>query len=175
MRVFAAIDLPVDIRESISEKAAEFKIKGITIVDKEVLHITLHFFGEMEEHDARRIEKTMKDLHADNFEVSIKGLSLFSPARPRVIFANVNDGSKEVTDLHKQLNGALGLQDKEAYIPHVTLARIRRIFDTGEITARIRKYSDYDFGSFTATSMALKRSTLTSDGPIHRTIAEIKL
>ncbi len=175
MRVFAAIELPSDIRENISALSQEFNLNGITLVGNEVLHITLHFFGEIEEQEAHRIEMAMRTTRTGNFEVGLRGISAFTPQRPRTIFVNVAQGNTEITGLHARLNDALGIEDRTDYIPHVTIARVRNAFNMQEISRRISEYSDYDFGSFAATSMVLKRSTLTGSGPIHKTICEVKL
>ena len=55
MRLFLAIDIPENLKEEVAKFQEQFKIKGIKLVEKENLHITVKFLGEVDEEKLKEI------------------------------------------------------------------------------------------------------------------------
>ncbi|PIN83667.1 RNA 2',3'-cyclic phosphodiesterase, partial [Candidatus Micrarchaeota archaeon CG11_big_fil_rev_8_21_14_0_20_47_5] len=87
MMLFFAVELPDEVRERIFEAGRELEGKGISLVKKENLHITLKFIGEKSEHDAREIIKKASEISFESFSVRVVGVGAFPNERnARVIW-----------------------------------------------------------------------------------------
>jgi 2'-5' RNA ligase len=177
MRLFTAIDLPEEVKNSILEKSSELAAPGINLVKKEALHLTFHFFGERTEDDARLICKALSKIKWSGFSISLEGIGAFNSNFIRVIFVKVKEGSEEVVKLYKELSASIDKEgipyEKEQYIPHITIARVK-FADRSKLLSFIEKYKEYNFGSFKVESFYLIKSTLTSSGPIYEKLYEFK-
>lgn len=180
MRTFIAIDFPGDVLEKIvkivSFLRSQTPEKALKWVDKDNLHLTLKFLGEIREDILPDIQSIMT--HAlqgrDAFKISIGRLGMYpNHNNPRVVWLGV---SAEETLFTIQRKLDLALQDasipseKRAYSPHLTIARLRRDTDSttirlvGETLSQIKVDSP---GSFFVRQIRLYQSQLTSAGPIY--------
>jgi len=179
MRAFIALEVPEEIKEKIEELQKEFGSEGIVLVKKEAMHITLQFLGNIGEVDVAKVREAMQEIGSAPFEVRLVGLSCFTPEFIKVVFAKVTAGSEELVEIYKELADALkekGLAfEKEEYIPHLTLARVKRVRNKDALVSAINKHSALDLGSFTASGISLKESILTPEGPVYNTLYELKL
>lgn len=178
MRAFTAIDIPEGVKGRIGSVASEFHAQNVTLVSQEQLHITLHFLGEVREGKVDILEKSMGQHNFSRFNVSIKGLSYFSPGRPRVIFADVAENAVRISEIYATLADAFikaGLYLRhEPYVPHITLARVKDRADAVWLLGQIKKYANHEFGSFEVGSVVLRKSVLTGAGPQYEDLYKLK-
>jgi 2'-5' RNA ligase len=69
-------------------------------------------------------------------------------------------------------------EEKRAFSPHLTLARIPVQHDcklVNQVYERLLAYNREEFGNMTVNQVTLFQSTLTRDGPIYHSLAEIPL
>ena len=66
----------------------------------------------------------------------------------------------------------LGFFSDKPFKPHITVFRIKK--KIGDITKELDKQKTIDFGRQEVTSIKLKKSELTSNGPIYSDLEEIK-
>ncbi|MCL5419836.1 MAG: RNA 2',3'-cyclic phosphodiesterase [Candidatus Marsarchaeota archaeon] len=175
MRAFAAIDIPDAVKDRIIDASRYFSFRGVTLVKREALHITLGFFGEVGERMAAEIAKAMDGIHCSSFEARVHGISYFKPRRIRVIYAGISDGAGRITEVHDALLGKLGIGDPERFVPHATIGRIRGMQDRKAFLEIASEYEDYDFGSFEVGSIVLKTSTLTPNGSVYEELHKSEL
>lgn len=101
------------------------------------LHITLHFFGETEPEQKKRILEVLPEVFKKQppVPVRLEGLDAFpEKEEPRIIFADVHsDSFPLLMPLQSRVVEALaqaGFQTGERlYRPHVTLCRIKRVHE----------------------------------------------
>ena len=175
MRLFVAVDIPVnsDIEGVVNYVKKSGKVKA---VERENLHITLKFLGEVSEDklpDIKNcIEKSCKDFK--KFSIKLKGLGAFpSLSRPRVIWIGVDDGKDVLSEIMRRLDVCfqkLGFKKEKSYVPHMTIARVK-----GFIKLDPRPYLKKDFGPVMIEEIKLKKSTLTPKGPIYDDIFVLEL
>jgi 2'-5' RNA ligase len=174
-RAFIAVDIPSGIKDSIINVAKRIGADGIKAVGIEQIHITLFFLGYMSLGQIEEVKGILSRLSYGRFGVSLCGVGSFSAERPRVIFARINNGAKELNDIYELLSPMLSKVAKleeRGFSPHVTLARLKR-FDRSTIEAAnsfISRYKNEDFGDFLCSEVRLKRSVLTSEGAVHSDI-----
>jgi 2'-5' RNA ligase len=172
VRAFIAVDIPSEIRERMARAAEELGSDGIRVVAADQMHITLFFLGYIDEAQVDSAKEVMSGIGSGRFNISLHGMGTFAMKRPRVIFANISSGAKELNDIHERVSSSLPAMmklEREEFAPHLTVARLKR-FDgvtTGRARDFIGKYKDADFGSFECRDIRLKRSVLTEEGAVH--------
>jgi 2'-5' RNA ligase len=176
MRCFVAVEVPEEIKEKIAEAQKEFASFDAKLVEKQNLHFTLKFLGEISNEQKKKTEQILSNL-ADNtssFTVLLSGMSAF-PSLSYIRVVWIGAVSDNLLNLHKTVAEALnGKQEKEAR-PHLTVARIRSPRNKETIARIIKRYEKESFGTMTVDKIKLKKSTLTPRGPIYEDVGVFEL
>jgi 2'-5' RNA ligase len=180
MRAFLAIEVPEEIRNRLYEAAKEFKNEDTSIVHEDGMHITLKFFGEIDNSEMVMIEDAMDRVDMRRFRIEIRGIGIFNPDFLKVAYAIVSEGESEIKALKKKIDNALndagiGTRDEHEFSAHVTLARFKRKPNGNRILSILDKYKNASFGSFEISKFALKKSTLTKEGSVYETLRDFNL
>ena len=177
VRTFIAIDLTPEVRERM--RGPQGALAGcrarLTVVKPPSIHITLKFLGEVDEKTLRRIKEVLSALRFEPFEITLGGVRGNPPTLPRVIWSEARDGggSRRLFGLVEEALVPLGIpKEKRAYTPHATLARVKR-FDPSLLPV-LKSLEAEEFGSCTVSSVKLKKSTLTPEGPIYEDLLEVR-
>ena len=99
-------------------------------VERENIHLTLRFLGEIPVALIDEIYKVMLSVKAEPFEIEIRGVGAFPRiTSPRVIWIGVVEGADKLKEIHKQLETGLrklGIRpDSKGFEPHITIARVK--------------------------------------------------
>ena len=184
IRVFIAVDIEDPLILSRLERFKEALLAtGVPMkpVETQNIHLTLRFIGEIPRWRVEEIEKSvLSTIRGEPFRVVLKGVGAFpTPSRPRVIWVGVEEGAEELKKYRDTIEEGLrklGLPpERQSFVPHITLARIKGSRNIHALTRLIHEYGDYEFGSFTVEAIRLKKSTLTRHGPIYETLWEARL
>lgn len=126
-RYFTAIDLPEETKKSIYSYFYPILTKYFygSFTTEEKLHITLVFLGNIE------IKKEFVDFIKRlkiSYDIIIKGVDAFPDLKnPQVLYAKVNNDLGPIT---KRISEFIGIRNKQEFIPHITLCRIKKIKET---------------------------------------------
>lgn len=149
-------------------------------VEKENIHLTLRFLGEIPVALIDEIYKVLLNVKAKPFEIEIKGLGAFPrTSNPRVIWVGVVKGVEELKNIHKQIESGLrklGIRpDTKGFEPHITIARVKSGRNKSKLVKILNQLADVELGVMKVTNIRLKQSILTFKGPIYKTLREVKL
>lgn len=176
-RLFICIWIPEHIKENIYRfeellKTLPMKAK---FVEKENLHLTLTFLGNVRENKIDEIKiKLDKLANFGRFHVKLSGLKVIpSENYIRVIGIDVVDEKNKLIDLIKYVGENIGGSFHEK--TKMTLCRVKNIKNKIEIKKFIESNKNVNFGEFIVDKVSLVKSTLTKNGPIYENIYEIKL
>ncbi|CAB3288339.1 RNA 2',3'-cyclic phosphodiesterase [Methanocaldococcus lauensis] len=172
MRLFIAIDIPEELKEKIATFQKQIKMKGIKLVEKENLHITVKFLGDVDENLLSKILDL--DLSIKPIKIKLNQLNVFPNMNYiRVIWIGAYGENliKIFEDVDKKLAN-LGFKKEREYVPHLTIGRVKFIENKKQLKNKIEKFKDIDFGEFEAKKLKLYKSTLTPSGPIYEVIKE---
>ncbi|WP_169302151.1 RNA 2',3'-cyclic phosphodiesterase [Aeropyrum pernix] len=182
VRVFIAVDIedPIVVgrlarlRDSIAHTGVPMKT-----VEDENFHITLRFIGEVSEPVAAEIGERLASIRFERFRIELRGLGAFPrPDRPRVVWVGVGGGAGElrrIRDEVERILTSMGFSpEKQEFHPHVTLARIKGARNLPALVKLLREMGDVEVGSVEVSSIRLKQSILTRQGPIYKTLYEVK-
>ena len=128
LRLFVGIELPESLRETLSAVREDYM--GAHWHEPEQLHLTLNFIGGVNEECARRMAAALVDVPSSRFSLRVEGVGYFgTPQRPSVFWAGLAP-SVQLRQLQKAVEQRLlplGLMvEDRPYIPHITLARVKK-------------------------------------------------
>ncbi len=176
-RVFSAVDIEEEEVLNKLEKIRDRLDLGFSPVKKENMHLTLEFFENVDDSEARKIESAMSNVDVEPFEMEIQGLGAFpSEDYIRVVWAGVN--SHKIFDLHKQVKlHDVSSDNKHEFKPHITLLRVKDVSQEKKKKLKrvIDEHRDESFGKVKVDSLKLFESLRTGKGSNYREISEFKL
>ena len=150
----------------------------LKIVNPQNIHLTIRFLGDVYSPMIDQIHEEMKKLVFSPFQIEIKGIGAFpKPAYPRVVWAGIRNGAKELKNVFEQLEPRLrdlGFQsDNKGFSSHLTIARVRSGRNKAKLAELINELMDYDFGTVKSGKFKLIKSDLTPKGPIYTNLKEV--
>lgn len=168
MRCFLAIELNENIKEKLEELKSQFKMKGIKLVEKENLHITVKFLGDIDDKMVKKIKNL--DLSIEPIKSDIKYVGVFPNENyMRVIWIGATNLIPVFKEIDKKLS-ELGFKKEKDYVPHITIGRVKYIGDKKILKSKIDKYKNIELGTLEVKSIVLMKSELTKEGPIYNVI-----
>lgn len=123
LRLFAAIPVPEEIADRLM--SLEVDVPGASWRLPEQYHLTLRFFGEIDEALARDLDQELGEIVEAPFEIRLSGAGSFGGKEPNAIWAGVAP-SPALTRLASACERAArdtGLApESRKFTPHITLA-----------------------------------------------------
>ena len=129
VRTFIAIDLSPEVREEIGKIQADLRQcrAKLTLVNPEIIHITVKFLGEVDEKDIAVIARVLDEIHLEPFTIAVTGVGVNNPRSPRVIWADIAP-AEACRTLNERVEAALAplgfRRERRPYTPHATIARV---------------------------------------------------
>ena len=127
MKLFSAIKIPPHLAAQIER--LQKGVSGARWSAPEKLHITLAFYGEVDEDYAEILDMELARKPFSSFKLSLGAAGHFGKSEPHSIWLDVN-ASDELLALHQHAKHAArraGIKiEARNYKPHVTLAYLRR-------------------------------------------------
>lgn len=184
IRSFLAIELPKTIIEKIRELQADLKHARADVrwVGPEKIHLTLKFFGNIEESKVEEIIQAIEESvgQTSSFSLRVRGTGAFPHLKgPRVIWMGLLDEKGILVPLQKQLERNLEkvgfAAEKRSFQPHLTLGRVNSSRGKDELIWRVEKHQEEEFGGFGVEKVVLVKSDLRPTGPIYTALREVRL
>ena len=184
MRTFIAIELSEEIRKVLAQVRSHLCYAGADVkwVKEENIHLTLKFLGEISEDRVSQISSILDDIGkwTKPFEITLKDIGVFPKTdHPRVIWAGLDKGIKESTELAVKIDKALsgiGFQEEtRPFAAHLTIGRVRSQKNKEALQEKIVNYQFSAISLQSVNSVVLFKSTLTPKGPIYSKIHETRL
>jgi len=174
-RLFVAIRPPSHVRGLLL--AAMGGISGARWQSDGQLHLTLRFIGEVDRHMAGDVHAALGGIHHPVFEIAVSGIGTFDRrGQPETVWAGVTP-LEPLKALHKKVDQALarvGVEpDQRAYLPHITLARLKR--SSGHVRNLIQSSGGLTGPPFLVDHFALFESQLTPEGAAYAEIERYSL
>jgi len=188
MRAFIAIELPDEVRRGLSRLRRELQRdehRFVKWVDPEAIHLTLKFLGNIPSRRvteiARAIEVAAKATAP--FELDVSGLGVFPNLRQvRVLWVGIGGEVDRLKELQRGIDTeltALGFaREDRAFVPHLTLARVRQGASPSERTSLAELFNTAVFEDryeAKVETVSLMRSQLTPAGAIYSRLSEAVL
>ncbi|ACB40485.1 RNA 2',3'-cyclic phosphodiesterase [Pyrobaculum neutrophilum] len=175
VRAFIAVDIdsPEVVRrvEQIQREVLGLGV-DVKLVERENLHITLRFLGEVPQGRINDIARALAALKHQRFEIRLVGLGVFPHmASPRVLWVGVAQGAEELTRLANAVRAAVDKyaehREERDFTPHLTIGRVKSGRNVDKLRELVERHKNTEFGAAVVDKVKLKRSVLTPRGPIY--------
>ncbi|MGC8479514.1 MAG: RNA 2',3'-cyclic phosphodiesterase [Candidatus Micrarchaeia archaeon] len=177
MRCFLAIDIPENIKNNINIIQDKLYKKDLVLVNKDLLHITIKFFRNIDIKVADEIFRNLQDFDFKIFDISLNGFDYFRFNNDSgILFININKNSENLSLLYEELERRCFFDysnSHEKFIPHLTVARIKKF--NLQLVEQIKEFNNFEFGSFQIKRLSFKKSTLTNKEPIYEELRSFDL
>jgi 2'-5' RNA ligase len=165
----------VAVGEELRKTRADQKIVG-----RDNLHFTVKFLGEVSEDTVKEVDRRLRGLMLSSFDVRVMGVGAFPDKRqPRVVWAGAARESEQAIDgAASTVIGALvglGKPDDHEFHAHITLSRVRSPLNGAALISFLQLNAGRDIGATRITSLKLKSSVLSPDGPSYADVREYAL
>ena len=176
MRLFIALDLPWEIRQTLAGFA--FNLQGARWVPAQNMHVTLRFIGKASRLQAEEIDHALAAIRAPGFPLTLAGAGWFEKGgRVTSLWIGV-DRNPALLHLQSKIETALrriGLPpERRRYAPHVTLARMD--MPVGPRFAEfVQSHNLYRSPPIEVGHMTLFSSHLSDDHPAYTAEVEYEL
>lgn len=177
VRAFFAVDVK---DESVVRNILSFQNEllrggdGLKPVEPENLHITLLFLGEISDFEVKLAADTLNSVESRPFELEFRGAGYFpGGSRINVVWVGVKSGVEELKKINEQLRKKLSSLrlENEKFTPHLTVCRVKFIKNKNLLLETISKNYSTEFGKQLVDRIVLKKSQLTSSGPVYSDLA----
>ena len=101
-------------------------------IPPENIHLTLSFLGNISDQDIPNIIQSLKNCNTFKyFKIKIESTGVFPSVNfPKILWTGISNGVDELTSLQTYIEKSVRkykeINRKEKFIPHITIARIRR-------------------------------------------------
>jgi len=168
-RLFVAIDLPESTRQLLA--SLDPHIRGVRWIDPAQMHLTLAFFGDVEDDIELALREKLGAIDFGAFFLPVVGVGTFSAkGAPKIIWIAVGKAHPHLFQIHKRVHEAAlaaGLEPElRPWHPHITIARCRDVAPQS-LRNFLKANADLDAGMFRVEAFHLYSSKLTPAGPIH--------
>lgn len=187
MRVFAAVELPEEVRARIAA-AARSLLEGVRAakpVREENLHVTVRFVGEVAAAAVDPLCAAVRDAAASvaKGRASARGVGAFPNARrPRVVWVGLDDAGAVLASVESAISARLTplgwRREERPFSAHVTVARMREgARDLGPLPARLEAAAReaQEFGAVPVDAVTVFQSELGSSGSRYTALARFPL
>ena len=182
IRAFLAIDLDEDLKPKINSLIKEFqkidtKIKYVELVN---LHLTLKFFGDIDENGLNSLENAISNVVCNfkPFNIQIKKCGSFpNKNRINVIWVGIDDDTilKQLHDKLDEEFKKLGFDKDKKFSTHLTIGRMKTAKNKAQVRTTIEENEEIEIGEMEVNKFTLKKSTLTPSGPIYEDLKVFEL
>ena len=182
-RLFIAIK--IDPTEEMLRRIHFFKKnleqENIHWIKTDHFHMTLKFLGKTPSSQIEEVSRVLRELTMKSpcFEMKIDGIGLFgSQYNPRVIWMGIEPKDR-LLELHKKVIkqlATLGIEsDRQNFVPHLTIARIRKIYHKDHFKMVMDKSEQGLIQSQKVNKILLYESVLSTRGAEYEIIEEFPL
>ena len=176
IRIFVAVIIGDKLVDRIHKTQSRLKklAPELKWVNPDNFHLTVKFLGEIPENTLENVYSAVEKaaLEAKCFDLAFQGIGVFgSSANPRVVWAGISEGMKELSSLASSVEKSLMVYDfppeDRPFKAHLTLARSGKEEKTqsDQFRAAVKDGADLKFGSVRVDSLVVMMSELKPNGP----------
>ena len=182
-RVFLAIRFSENefLGQYINTIQSQLRAEKIKWIDSNNIHLTLKFFGPIEESLLKKIKISLENAlkSQQTFEISFNKLGIFgSKYQPRVLWMGLQNDEKIINleSIISQELTKIGITtDRQNFVPHLSIARIKHLASKKYFQSVIDRHNDFDSKEILIDRIFLYQSILRPEGPIYKVLKEFKL
>lgn len=148
MSFFLAVDLDEPVRAQAWQLIEHHRSVDAKWLRRDKLHVTLAFLGEPSPEFREGLQQRVTALVAStaSFSLHLEGAGQFQTARaPAVLWLGVGGQVDHLRALQQTLSAGLQVELDRAYLPHLTLARCKRVEAITPVRATLEAFRSATF------------------------------
>jgi 2'-5' RNA ligase len=176
-RIFCAIEFPDELVERVEQHIARLRQTVPDASWSRSFHLTIKFIGDTATTKVDLISKAAERATSDlgPFDVVVSGAGAFPKSgSAKVLWIGIGDPTGKLGVLHNRLDqecATAGIaKEDRSFHPHLTIARLRRIQNTSELTTA-HKNLGFDEVVVSVKELLVIRSELSSAGSRYTTLS----
>jgi 2'-5' RNA ligase len=182
MRLFYGIQLEEELKDYLFDLILHFQSyipAGVKWVEKENLHLTFQFVGQVKPNQLAEVEASFKSsiTSCNEEKFQLKSVELLPNNQPHLIWISLDSKNEDFADATKKLRYLLKQQgfnlDNNDFRPHITLGRIKNNLMKAQIEF-IQK-TELEKQEFNVNKITLFESNLTKKGANYRVLKTYNL
>lgn len=176
MRLFIAVPLPQGVKQKLSD--LKQPIEGMRWQNKEQMHLTLKFVGEVDEPTVNTLREELVNIEHRKFSMTISGIGYFPEGKqPKVVWAGVEENDA-LSSLHKKVeeycqNAGIDPENRP-FKPHVTIGRTNST-PKRAVTSFINQHKNFAVHDISINKFVLYESKLHPEGARHHCLQSYPL
>lgn len=172
LRLFTGLALPILLRQRLT--LLQGGIDGAHWTDRENMHLTLTFIGNVDEATAEQAHDALSGIRMAPFQLELKGVDCFAQgSQIKVLWAGVAR-NESLMRLKEKIDRAFEMArvpfENRKYVPHVTLARFSRPPDEARIARFIQEHNLFSGDAFAVDEFTLFRTHMTKNGSAYEAL-----
>jgi 2'-5' RNA ligase len=176
VRAFLALELSEEIRSELAGAQDVLRRSSayLTFVNPAQIHITVQFFGEIEDRKIPELAEALRKVTFTPFIARAGKVTVNNPRRPFTVWSVIDDGGNGtmLRDRVEDLLVPLGFpRESRPFTAHATIARVKR-YDPS-LSEALKSLENRTYGECKISGMKLKKSTLTRNGPHYEDLLEV--
>jgi RNA 2',3'-cyclic 3'-phosphodiesterase len=166
LRLFVALPIPDDVAQQVTH--LQCGLDGAKWSQRDNLHITLRFLGDVDERKAQEVDETLAKIYSAPFDLELGGVGMFGGQQPHAIWAGLK-ANPSLLALQKKCEQACRLvglpPDPRAFTPHMTLCYLPRHQDVMSVIDFQQRHNLFKTQGWTADRFYLYASRTQGPGP----------
>ncbi len=176
VRLFVSVELPAPVVEEIKRIQKELKQLDLfegTYVRPVNLHITLAFFGSVEDAKIPSIHERLSSISLPAYDIKLKALGVNSLSRPHDLWITVEAPllailAKQISELFPEY------REQRPFNGHITIARMKKVLNKSRLKELLTVFPVHEH-AWQAQEFALWQSETLPEGPIYTMMATFPL
>lgn len=185
IRSFLAFDISDEVKENLTKLIADFskKEKGIKWIPPENMHVTMKFFGSIDQDQllgpvSNTIEDIVKKFKATT--LACQGIGVFPNWKyPRIVWAGFIGDIDNIIDMQTMIEGGLETydlhKDEREFRLHLTIGRASGSLKNSPIMELAERLGPIALGLVNVDRLVLYKSMLTKQGAVYTNLKEFLL
>ena len=180
-RIFIGIPISSKIKSILSSIKTSIHSSRDIIkwIPPENIHLTLSFLGNISEREISNVIQSIENgITFKFFKIKVEGLGVFPSTNfPKILWVGISNGVDELTLLHQFIEKSVreykSFNKKEKFMPHITIARIRRSQRKIDVLPFLNTvYSPIELD---INSICLYESLLSPEGVQYKVLTEFQI
>jgi 2'-5' RNA ligase len=182
-RLFAAVKIhpSPEFLRIYNNMKSDLRFADIKWVKPEIIHVTLKFFGETEERKIPEISRVLREVAGRHkrFNTEFVNVGIFGSSHdPRVIWFGMQKAESLkalAEDVLKSVEQIGWERDRQNFVPHLTIARIKYVPDKKLFQKVIEENKNAFIQEVSVAEFHLYESILFKDGPVYKVLESYQL
>ncbi len=136
MRLFAAVYFSEEMNNELERIQKSLLQTGVK--PNKDIHITLKFFGEVDEQCLEKIKKGLSEIKFEKFKLKLSKMGYFSPRQIRIVYCDVEENNS-LNKLADEIDKATDfIRSDTKFRPHITANRVSHLKNRREFVDKLK-------------------------------------